>query len=257
MNKSLLRKILTLCAVASVILANVLTSVFPFNNHTNAQVTEQFRVHFVPTGYVFNIWWVIYALLAGFALYQFISDKKYEEKLNKIFPWFMVSCILNFVWLFLWHSEFFLPTIGIMLLLSYALLRINMIIREGNKTHDFKSSLLLHTTFSVYFGWIAVSTSLTAVDVVWHLGFNGLMLTGQVWAAIMTVFLSLFGAYMLIKKEDVLFAAVVVWALVGIWINFPYVPLVNYTLLIVSVALGLLLGSVLGLRLTRILLRYS
>ena len=73
--------------------------------------------------------------------------------------------------------------------------------------------------FSVYLGWITVATiaNITAYLVKVH--WNGWGLSPTVWAWIMISVAIVLGLLMLIKKKNIFFALVIVWALTGIMIK--------------------------------------
>ena len=74
---------------------------------------------FVPVGYVFAIWGVIYILLFAFTIYQASPKRKGAQFLTKIGYLFGISCAASVVWIFLWHYELvFLSEIVIFALLG-------------------------------------------------------------------------------------------------------------------------------------------
>ena len=55
-----LRRILNIVAVVVTIAMNSLANIIPFNGQNTGQISDKFQVFFVPAGYVFSIWGVIY-----------------------------------------------------------------------------------------------------------------------------------------------------------------------------------------------------
>jgi len=53
----------------AVIVVNTLANALPLNGVTTAQLSDSYPNLFVPAGYVFSIWGVIYLLLLGFTVY--------------------------------------------------------------------------------------------------------------------------------------------------------------------------------------------
>jgi len=47
-----------------------LANALPLNGQTTGEISDRFQVYFVPAGYVFAIWFVIYLGLIAFAVYQ-------------------------------------------------------------------------------------------------------------------------------------------------------------------------------------------
>lgn len=70
MTRDRLRQWLTLLLVLATIVINGLANALPFNNLTTAEISDRFQVYFVPAGYVFAIWGLIYLGLIAFAVFQ-------------------------------------------------------------------------------------------------------------------------------------------------------------------------------------------
>ncbi len=56
MNKGLIRQILNVMAAAATIGFNGIANALSLNNLTTGEISERFKVYFVPAGYVFSIW---------------------------------------------------------------------------------------------------------------------------------------------------------------------------------------------------------
>ena len=51
---------MNLASVLATITVNALANIVPFNGQNTGQVSDRFQVYFVPAGYVFAIWGIIY-----------------------------------------------------------------------------------------------------------------------------------------------------------------------------------------------------
>ena len=58
--KNTLRQILVVLVVLGTITVNVLANALPINGQNTGQISDRFQVYFVPAGYVFSIWGIIY-----------------------------------------------------------------------------------------------------------------------------------------------------------------------------------------------------
>ena len=56
MKKDILRQAVNLLATVATITINGLANALPFNGQTTGEISDRFRVYFVPAGYVFSIW---------------------------------------------------------------------------------------------------------------------------------------------------------------------------------------------------------
>ena len=70
MNRQTWSRVLVIAAVLTTIVINGLANALPLNNLTTGEISNRFEVYFVPAGYVFSIWGVIYIGLIAFAIFQ-------------------------------------------------------------------------------------------------------------------------------------------------------------------------------------------
>jgi hypothetical protein len=91
MNKSQLRKnlsILNLLGFLGMVIVNYLAVALSLNNKTTGELSDQYPNLFVPSGFTFSIWGVIYLLLAIFIVYQLVyafrKNTKNSSFLEKI-----------------------------------------------------------------------------------------------------------------------------------------------------------------------------
>ena len=107
MNKDTLRQILVLIAAFATIIFNILANALPLNGLNTGELSDRFQIFFVPAGYVFSIWGLIYLGIIAYAIYQVLPAQKENPRLRSIGYLFILSCLANISWLFLWHYELF------------------------------------------------------------------------------------------------------------------------------------------------------
>ena len=100
--KTLAWKVAVLVAVVAMIAVNALANILPINGVNTGAVSEGYHIYFVPAGYVFSIWGLIYLALLVFTASQAFS-KDTEGLLAPVRPLFVLSCIANGAWIFCWH----------------------------------------------------------------------------------------------------------------------------------------------------------
>ncbi len=98
---------------------NALANILPLNNQTTGDIANRYPVRFIPANYVFSIWSLIYAGLIGYAVYQALPTQRTNERLRRTGWRFVLTCVLNCAWLVLWHYEFFILTIPVMIALVW------------------------------------------------------------------------------------------------------------------------------------------
>jgi benzodiazapine receptor len=68
--KDTLRQIAVIVTVLVTIIVNVLANALPLNGLNTGAISDTFHVYFVPAGYVFSIWGLIYIGLIAYTVYQ-------------------------------------------------------------------------------------------------------------------------------------------------------------------------------------------
>ena len=237
-------KIAVIVATAVTLVINILANALPINNITTAQVSDLFAVYFVPAGYVFAIWGVIYVGIIAYTIYQLKFTKEEEKKsISEISQWFVIGCLANSIWIFLWQYEFITATIFMMILLLISLLGIYLEIKKI-KNPSRKFFWMVKAPFSLYLGWITVATVANVSDVLFDLGFNG----GNYavwWSIAMMGVAALLAIIMMLREKDYIYAGVIVWALIGIAFKFNLVQEIVWAVdaYILLIGLGLLVSK--------------
>ncbi len=115
MRKDIIRQWVNLLAFGATFALNGLANALPLNGQSTGEISDRFQVYFVPAGYVFSIWGLIYLGLGAFAVYQALPAQREAPRLRRIGYLFALSCLANIAWLFLWHYEQFPLTLVAML----------------------------------------------------------------------------------------------------------------------------------------------
>ncbi|MEL7222796.1 MAG: hypothetical protein AAGJ93_15850 [Bacteroidota bacterium] len=230
-----------------VVTLNVLANALPLNGYNTGELSDFYPNLFVPSGFTFSIWGVIYSLLLVFIIYQMRSwwSKKEVDLgiVRAIGPWFFISCMANASWIMAWHYLQTLLSVLIMLMILTSLRIIYLRIGTG-KSIAMPSSdkWAVRLVFSIYFGWITVATIANVTAVLVANGWTGGGLDPVIWTVIMLAIATLIGGLMLWKYKDAPYAFVLVWAFFGIYSRHngnPDVQLIAYTCLAGMVVLGL------------------
>lgn len=242
--KDLVRQVAVLLATAAVIIVNGLANALPLNGQSTGEISDRFEVFFVPAGYVFSIWGLIYLALIGFSIFQALRGQQENPRLRSIGYLYVVSCAANVAWIFLWHYEFFELTLVAMLTLLVLLILIYLRLGIGQIRVPTAETWLAQVPFSIYLGWITVATIANVTSLLDHLGWGGWGISPEVWAVIMLVAGAAIASAVSITRGDIAYVLVIVWAFAGIAVKHSATPLVAVTagLMAVVVALTLLVG---------------
>ncbi len=220
MNKDTLRQFSVILATLGMITVNALANILPINGVNTGQISDQFKVYFVPAGYVFSIWGLIYLLLAAYTIFQALPAQKTNPVLRKIGWWYVAGSAANSVWIFLWHYQYFPLTLVMMLLLLATLLVIHIQLNDGKTNLSKGNRWFAQFPFSVYLGWITVATIANVTDVLEYLGWQGFGIDPVLWAVIMLGVAVILAAVMAFTRRDWAFLSVLIWAFIGIGQKF-------------------------------------
>jgi hypothetical protein len=226
MNKNLVRQAVVVVAVVTTIIVNGLANALPLNDQTTGAISDRFHVYFVPAGYVFSIWGLIYIGLIFFCVFQALPAQRGNPRLIRIGYLFTLSCAANIVWLFLWHFEYFPLTLVAMSVLLLSLISIYLRLGIGHVANTTAERWFVVVPFSIYLGWITVATIANATDVLDFLKWDGWGLSAEVWTVIMLLAATAISAAVAITRRDVAFATVIAWAFAGIAVKQANTPVV-------------------------------
>lgn len=240
MNKDVVRQFAIVLAVTVTIAVNGLANALPLNGQTTGDISDKFEVFFVPAGYVFSIWGLIYLGLVGFAVYQSLPAQRDNARLRRIGSLFLLSSIANVVWLFLWHYELFPLTLVAMGVLLFALIGIYLRLGIGRIRVSTAEKWLVQVPFSVYLGWITVATIANATTLLDYVDWSGWGIGPQVWTVIMLVAGLAITTAIALTRRDIAYMLVIIWAFVGIAVKHAGTALVAPAAWITAGAVALL-----------------
>jgi len=219
MSKDTLRQAINVVVIIVTLAVNGLANAIPFNGQTTAEISDRFHVFFVPAGYVFAIWGVIYLGLIAFAIYQALPSQRDNPRLRQVGYLFAIANLANAIWLFFWHYNLFVLSLLTMLILLGLLIAIYLILDIGRSDVSLSERLTVHLPVSIYLGWISVATIANFTDVLYDIDWDGFGIAPQSWAVIMLAVALLLGTAMALIRRDVAFLLVFVWAFAGIGVK--------------------------------------
>jgi len=206
-----------------------------------AQISDTYPTLITPAGYVFSIWGIIYIMLGVFVVYQTFTGAKGKEFQRRIGWLFVLSCVVNVAWLFLWQFEYLGLSVILMFLLLATLIFIYLRLDIGKSNVSTTEKLAVHLPFSVYLGWITVASianvAVTLVSVNW----DGFGLDSLVWSTLVIIVALFITLIVLATRKDVAYTLVIIWALVGISVkqseNQTIVMLTQMSAVIIAITL--------------------
>lgn len=236
-------KLLATAAVLATIAINLLANIIPYNGLTTGEVSDQFQVFFVPAGYVFSIWGLIYLGLFAQVIGLWKAPVKLRPVLHQFMIWLIINLIANSSWLFLWHYGHFGWSVLVMLVILISLIMMSELLWKHRSDLTRQQYRLLYYPTSIYLGWICAATVANITDYLSLLGWHGYPFDGITWACTMLLIVGAIAWLELRYREDWIIPLVVAWTSVGIAIKFqsysslPLIALIVAGLMLVSVFL--------------------
>jgi hypothetical protein len=214
--KDTARQISVVVSVLVTLVVNGLANALPLNGQNTGQISDRFNVYFVPAGYVFAIWGLIYLGLIAYTIYQALPSQRENPRLRATGWWIVLGGLANSVWIFLWHYNQFPLTLAAMLLLLATLIVTYLRLGIGRTLVSAGERWAVHLPFSIYLGWITVATVANISDVLDFLKWDRFGVAPEIWMGIVLAAVLVIGVLMNFTRRDVAYAAVLLWALAGI-----------------------------------------
>jgi translocator protein len=204
------------------ITVNGLANALPIAGRSTGEISDSFPVVITPAGYVFAIWGVIYLGLAGYAVWQSLPAQAANPRVRSIAAPVAIGNLANLTWILLWHYLWIGTSLIAMLVLLGTLVIVYLRLRPAPEAHMSRppvsrgERLWARGTFSVYLGWITVATVANVSVALYDAGWGGGFLPAQAWGVVTLAVATALGARLLLRYRDLGYAAVLVWAFVGI-----------------------------------------
>lgn len=219
MIRSDIRAYINIGALALVLLFNYLSNALPFNNLTQGDLGELYPVLLTPAAYVFSIWGLIYLALIAFIVYQAMPGSRDNPLVKAVGILFAVSSLFNILWLFAWHYQRIGWSMIIMLLLLATLIVIYLRIGAVTREKSIYERFLVKYPFSLYLGWVSAATLVNFNVLLYDIGWLGTGGGGIFFTMLMILVAGLVALAVFYLRKDYIYAAVFVWALIGIGVR--------------------------------------
>jgi hypothetical protein len=202
---------------------NALANILPINGYNTGQISGFYPNYFVPAGFTFGIWSVIYLLLITYTIaftYYYPKKERYPaiySYLDNIHPYYWATCIFNAGWILAWHYLQMFLSVALMLLFLFALIKIFLSGIPFYKTMSRSQRIILHAPFVVYFGWISVATIANITAMLVHLNWGGGGIGGIQWSILLIIIATALAVFISLRYRVISYELVVAWALWGIY----------------------------------------
>ena len=200
------------------ILLNALANALPLNGLTTGQLSDLYPNLFVPAGFTFSIWGVIYLFLLAHLVFQVREGLRPNPHpaIERIHGLFLFSCLLNGNWIAAWHFQYTAFSLVLMvgLLLNLGVIYIRL--RPFRRQAGILEKLVLTVPFSIYFAWISIATVANATAVLVDFGWDGWGLDEVTWTVVMLCVATAITLLVVLREKDFFYGLVSIWAFFGI-----------------------------------------
>lgn len=226
-----LRSILVLVATLGTIAFNALAATGRVNGVSPAEISDKYPTVLTPAGYAFSIWSLIYLGLIAFSIYQMLPA--HLGRLRRIRSLYILSCVFNCAWIYIWHHDQIALSLVAILLLWGTLLVIAANLRVHRSTAD---TWLMQGTFGIYFGWVTAASVVNFLVLLAFLNIDQGTGTMQLVGAALILVAALAAVIVRLKLANFFYPLAIAWALTAIAVKQS-----GQTAIVVSAAIGVVI----------------
>lgn len=209
-------QILVIVATVAVIFINYLAAEGLIGGITARYISDKYPTYLTPAGYAFSIWALIYLGIILFSVFQAMPAQ--TDNFKKVRPFYILSCVANCTWIFLWHNQLIVASVGAILVLWASLAAINFNL-------DKEDSLVARVPFGIYFGWVTAASIVNMAVCAASLGYEISILT----ACIAIALAAGLGVFFRLKLPNAAYGLAVNWAIVAIAVKHGGVTAISFT----------------------------
>ncbi|MGZ6346077.1 MAG: tryptophan-rich sensory protein, partial [Anaerolineales bacterium] len=183
-----------------------------------------------------------------YAVFQVFPAQTENPRMENTGWWVVLGCLVNSMWIFLWHYELFIGTLAAMLILLASLIAIYLRLGIGETKASSTETWMVRIPFSIYLGWITVATIANVTDVLSYLKWNQFGHSDGTWMLVILSVVVVIAGLMSFTRRDIAYTAVILWALAGIGVKFPQQGMVTIGIWIAFGLVVLILGTAMLLK---------
>ncbi|ARV61093.1 hypothetical protein BZZ01_22930 [Nostocales cyanobacterium HT-58-2] len=242
-DQDFLRQLVTLCAIITAFVVNVLSNIFPLNGLSIGAISNTLfkNVQIIPANYAFAIWGLIYLGLFAFGIYQVLPNQRHDPDLRKIGYFLVIACLAQCIWVYLFLSRLFslsvVAMLGILLPLIVTYVRLGI----GTNSVSRMKKWYVHIPISIYLAWISVATIVNVACALYFAGWNSWKISAEIWTLVMLLVATALAAIIAVGHRNIAHTGVTVWALIAIAIKQWDNPMLRIVALVCAIALILLI----------------
>lgn len=213
--------------------------------HSIAEISNKYNTYFMPAGYAFSIWGIIYLSFIIYAIYQLLPSQRKYTVYDRLAVSFIVSNLLGMVWQILFTNE--LITLGTIIIAAMLVCSIVLYIKVRRCIAADVCHYWLSVPFSLYMGWLSVANIANAALWLTYMGWNGGGIPELQWAVIMVFIAGGLGLIIGLYFKDWIYPLVIAWACFAISISSQFASRVLASDSLIVALLSILCSAAAGI----------
>ena len=195
------------------VLCNLLFEATRLGGTTSGEVANLMYVWFMPAGYVFSIWGLIYVALIVW-LVQYTRDAPNRvRRFGFVALLFVVSCALNVAWLALFHFLQVYVGLFVIAALWAVMAALYVTVRRTMKTAAGRVPI------SIYAAWVTVAVVANLTTAITWAFDGGIPVLNELSTLLLVAGVLTVGYVMYKRFDDLAFPLVILWAVIGVGVH--------------------------------------
>ncbi len=210
--------ILNTITLVIMLFANYAANTGFFSKVNVADISHKYDTLFAPAGYAFIIWGLLFLMVIGFVLYQWILVKRKDpdQYIEHTGIWFALGNIANACWLYCWLNERLGLSVICILLLLTSLVILTVKLRLELDDVAVRNIFFVWWPVSLYLGWIMAATIACIAAWLTSVGWSEMGIAGNVWTVIFISIASVLYLLLIRNRNMREAAAVGAWTFIAI-----------------------------------------
>ena len=205
----------------AMVVVNALAMFGKIGGTTTSGISALYSNLLTPAGWTFMIWSAIYGLLLIFIIGPFAKPEGTAAMLSeKLGGWFALSCLMNILWLVMWHSKMAIASWVVMIGLFMTLYVMFNKITNGTSLISADVSPIglefASSGLSMYFGWICVAMLANTMAMLVDIGMDGYGVAANILTIVMLAIGAVVIAMISLYSGNWVLTITGMWAYAGI-----------------------------------------
>lgn len=180
------------------------------------EVTNRYDNFFVPAGYAFSIWGLIYCSFIVYAIIQLLPAQKHKPVYDRLAVPVIVVNLLGLAWQIVFKRD--QVTLSVIIILVMLVAGILYFTRTQQAIWTQHRSKWLMVPSSLFLGWISVATIANVSLWLVAMGWDGGTLSDGNWTKLLLAVIVLLSLFISIRYKDFLYPAVIAWATYALFV---------------------------------------